>query len=287
MEQNVIISGFADEIAASLDTQIEVIKNLGISYIEMRGVNGKPLVEHTLEEVHSIKKQLDENGIKLSSVGSPVGKILITDSFDEHFELFKKTVEIAKIMATKYIRVFSFFIPKGEKPENYKEEAFRRTRMFVEYAKEQNVVLLHENEKDIYGDIACRCEELMKEFYCDNFKAVFDFANFVQCGQGTEEAYEKLKPYIEYIHIKDAVKDTGAVVPAGYGDGNVEEILKSLLECGYQGFLSLEPHLSDFTGFSALEQGESVEKKMLTGEEAYTLAYEALKKIVEKIGNAR
>lgn len=283
MEQNVIISGFADEIAPSLDTQIEVIKKLGISHIEMRGVNGKPLVEHSLEEVRKIKEQLDENVIKLSSVGSPIGKILITDSFEEHFRLFEKTVEIAKIMETRYIRIFSFFIPEQENAEDYKEEVFNRMRRFIEYAKEHDVVLLHENEKDIYGDIAYRCEELMNEFYCDNFKAVFDFANFVQCGQDTKKAYEILKPYIAYIHIKDALADTGDVVPAGYGDGNVEEILKKLLKCGYTGYLSLEPHLSDFVGFSDLEQNESKEKKKLTGEEAYTLAYESLNKILENI----
>lgn len=283
MEQNVIISGFADEIAPSLDTQIEVIKKLGISHIEMRGVNGKPLVEHSLEDVRKIKEQLDENRIKLSSVGSPVGKILITDSFEEHFRLFEKTVEIAKIMGTRYIRIFSFFIPEQEKAEDYKEEVFNRMRRFIEYAKEQDVVLLHENEKDIYGDIAYRCEELMNEFYCDNFKAIFDFANFVQCGQDTKKAYEILKPYIAYIHIKDALADTGDVVPAGYGDGNVEEILKDLLKCGYKGYLSLEPHLSDFVGFSDLEQNESKEKKKLTGEEAYTLSYESLNKILENI----
>lgn len=283
MEQNVIISGFADEIAPSLDTQIEVIKKLGISHIEMRGVNGKPLVEHSLEEVRKIKEQLDENAIKLSSVGSPIGKILITDSFEEHFRLFEKTVEIAKIMETRYIRIFSFFIPEQENAEDYKEEVFNRMRRFIEYAKEHDIVLLHENEKDIYGDIAYRCEELMNEFYCDNFKAVFDFANFVQCGQDTKKAYEILKPYIAYIHIKDALADTGDVVPAGYGDGNVEEILKKLLKCGYTGYLSLEPHLSDFVGFSDLEQNESKEKKKLTGEEAYTLAYESLNKILENI----
>lgn len=283
MEQNVIISGFADEIAPSLDTQIEVIKKLGISHIEMRGVNGKPLVEHSLEDVRKIKEQLDENRIKLSSVGAPIGKILITDSFEEHFRLFEKTVEIAKIMETRYIRIFSFFIPEQENAEDYKEEVFNRMRRFIEYAKEHDVVLLHENEKDIYGDIAYRCEELMNEFYCDNFKAVFDFANFVQCGQDTKKAYEILKPYIAYIHIKDALADTGDVVPAGYGDGNVEEILKKLLKCGYTGYLSLEPHLSDFVGFSDLEQNESKEKKKLTGEEAYTLAYESLNKILENI----
>ena len=126
MENKIEISGFADEIAEDLKTQIEVIKKLGISYIEMRGVNGKPLVEHSLEEVKEVKRQLDENQIKLSSIGSPIGKILITEDFEEHFELYKKTVEIAKIMETPYIRMFSFFIPEGEEPEKYKSQVFER-----------------------------------------------------------------------------------------------------------------------------------------------------------------
>ena len=282
MENKIEISGFADEIAEDLKTQIEVIKKLGISHIEMRGVNGKPLVEHSLEEVKEVKRQLDENQIKLSSIGSPIGKILITEDFEEHFELYKKTVEIAKIMETPYIRMFSFFIPKGEEPEKYKSQVFERLQKFADYARDHQVVLLHENEKEIYGDNAKRCLEIMQEFYGEHFKAVFDFANFVQCNQDTREAYQLLKPYISYIHIKDAKAESGIVVPAGYGDGNVEEILKSLLEEGYEGFLSLEPHLTDFTGFGTLEQNGELEQRKMSGEEAYTTAYRALKEILNK-----
>lgn len=282
MENKIEISGFADEIAEDLKTQIEVIKKLGISHIEMRGVNGKPLVEHSLEEVREVKRQLDENQIKLSSIGSPIGKILITEDFEEHFELYKKTVEIAKIMETPYIRMFSFFIPEGEEPEKYKSQVFERLQKFADYARDHQVVLLHENEKEIYGDNAKRCLEIMQEFYGEHFKAVFDFANFVQCNQDTREAYQLLKPYISYIHIKDAKAESGIVVPAGYGDGNVEEILKSLLEEGYEGFLSLEPHLTDFTGFGTLEQNGELEQRKMSGEEAYTTAYRALKEILNK-----
>ena len=142
--------------------------------------------------------------------------------------------------------------------------------------------MLHENEKEIYGDNAKRCLEIMQEFYGEHFKAVFDFANFVQCNQDTREAYQLLKPYISYIHIKDAKAESGIVVPAGYGDGNVEEILKSLLEEGYEGFLSLEPHLTDFTGFGTLEQNGELEQRKMSGEEAYTTAYRALKEILNK-----
>lgn len=283
MFDNITITGFADEIDTSLDKQIEVLKKLGIKHIEMRGVNGKGLVEYSLEEVRDIKKKLDENGIKLSAVGSPIGKINIKDDFDEHFKLFKHTVEIAKIMETPYIRMFSFFITEGENPDSYTEEVMNRLEKMAAYAKEKDVVLLHENEKEIYGDIAKRCVEIMERFYCDNFKAVFDFANFVQCEQDTIEAYELLKPYIEYVHIKDAVWETGQVVPAGMGDGNVEKILTLLKDSGYKGYLSLEPHLTDFFGFSKLESGKAERKEKLSGEEAYTLACNSLREILERI----
>ena len=196
MVGNIKISGFADEIAEDLNKQIEVIKKLGISYIKMRGVNGKPLVEYSLEEVQEIKKQLDRNGIRLSSIGSPIGKINITEDFDVHFELYKKTVEIAKIMETPYIRMFSFFIPSGEEPEIYKNQVFERLKSFVDYAVQEDVILLHENEKEIYGDNAKRCLEIMEQFSGEHFKAVFDFANFVQCHQDTKA---RVYPWITLI----------------------------------------------------------------------------------------
>lgn len=277
------LSGFADEINPQLDEQIRVLKKLGMHYVEMRGVNGKGLVEYPLDEVEKIKEQLDENDIHLSSIGSPIGKIPITDGFEEHFKLFCHTVNIAHVMEVPYIRMFSFFMPEGEDPEKYHDEVFRRVGRMADYAAKHNVILLHENEKEIYGDVADRCRKLMEEFYSDHFKAVFDFANFVQCHQDTKEAYEMLKPYIEYVHVKDAEWESGHVVPAGHGDGNVKEILKMLKESGYEGFLSLEPHLADFAGFSALENGKSEKKEKLTGEESFTLAHESLVKILGEI----
>jgi len=282
MWNEITISGFADEIDASLDKQTEVLKKLNINYVEMRGVNGKGLVEYSVAEAKEIKKQLDASGIRLSSVGSPIGKIQITDAFEPHLELYKHTIEIAHLMEVPYIRMFSFFMPEGESYEPYRTKVMDQLGQFVDGAKSGGVVLLHENEKDIYGDTAPRCLELMETFYGEHFKAVFDFANFVQCQQDTLEAYEMLKSYIAYVHIKDARWSDAGVVPAGMGDGNVAAILKMIKDSGYQGFLSLEPHLSDFDGFSALEQN-AAQKKKLSGEEAFTLAYESLMKILERL----
>lgn len=185
MWDNIVLSGFADEIDPSLDEQIRVLKKLGMNHIEMRGVNGKGLVEYTLEEAKEIKKRLDAEGFALSSVGSPIGKIKITVISSLIWNYTNIHVDLAHLMEAKYIRMFSFFMPEGcEDYSPYKDEVMARLGKFVDYAKANDIILLHENEKDIYGDVASRCLEIQKNFYCDHFKAVFDFANFctVQAG---------------------------------------------------------------------------------------------------------
>ena len=270
-----LISGFADEIDKSLDVQIEVLHTLGQEYIEFRGADGLMVGRHTVEQAQAVMDRLDAAGIKVSFIGSPIGKIKITDDFEPHFEVYKRIVAIAKVMKTKYIRMFSFFMPEGEDPDQYEAEVCARLEKFIAYAKEQDVVLLHENEKDIYGDVAYRCANLMKKYYCDNFKCVFDFANFVQCKQDTLEAYELLKDYITYVHIKDAIWESGEVVVPGTGDGNLKKIFAALDEAGYEGFLSLEPHLANFSALSSLEKNAAV-RKLSDGAAAYAAAYDAL-----------
>ncbi len=298
------LSGFADEIAPDLTTQIEGVKKIGIHYIEMRGVDGNNLIHHNDVKVKEIKARLDDAGIKLSALGSPLGKIGIDDPFEPHFEEFKRAVEIAHMMETHNIRMFSFYVP-GDRPadsmkkngsndpgKSIRERVFERLGRFAEYAKAEDIRLLHENEKGIYGEKAAECLEIMDAFGGDHFKAIFDFANFVQAGQDTLEAYEMLKDHIAYIHVKDAVSGSGRVVPSGFGDGNVKEILERLFIGGFKGFLSIEPHLFDFDGFAGLETGRSSlpsfvpefeEGRKLSGFEAFSLAHEALLNILTQL----
>ena len=282
MFENIVLTGFADEIDASLEHQIRVLKKLHMNHVEMRGVDGKNLVDYSEAEAKEIKKRLDDNGISLSAIGSPLGKIGIKEDFAPHMELYKHTVELAHIMGTPNIRMFSFYGTEKEAPTVYREEVMDRLGQFADYAVSNDVVLLHENEKGIYGEMAEGCLDIMKQFYGDHFKAVFDFANFVQARQDTLEAYEMLRPYIAYIHVKDALWKDGSVVPAGYGDGNVKEILKKLKADGYKGYLSLEPHLTEFAGFAALEKNGKTEGK-LSGEEAFTLAHDSLVKLLNLV----
>lgn len=279
---HLILSGFSDEISPNFDRQLEVASACGVNAIEIRGVNGRNIQEYTPAEAEEIKRKLDARGMRVSSVGSPIGKIKITEDFAPHFEKFRNVVAVCKALGSRYIRMFSFFVSAGEADAS-EGEVMARLEKLADYARRENVVLLHENEKGIFGDIAPRCERIMKRLYSEHFQAVFDFANFVQCGQETLAAYELMKPYIAYIHIKDARMGGGQVTPAGWGDGHVKEILQKLKDSGYAGFLSLEPHLTDFGGFRALETSGAADKWQMDGETAYRIALDALKALLWEI----
>ena len=275
------ISGFADEIDASIKVQFEAFKRIGIKYFEPRRINGNNISTLTEEEAIKLLDEMKKYDIKASSIGSPIGKIDITDDFEPHFEVFKNTVKVAKAIGTKYIRMFSFYSKNGWNEES-KTEVFRRLRILVDYAKENDIILLHENEKDIYGEKAPECLEIMEAFACDNFKAVFDPANFVQAGQDTKKAYEMLKPYVAYMHIKDALEN-GDIVPAGMGLGNISYIIGDLFANGFDGFISLEPHLGSFEGLAELELDDKMLKLEEGSERTFAVAYNALEKIIDNI----
>lgn len=273
------ISGFADEISPGLDRQIQVLKQLGISWMEFRSADGINVADYTLEQAAAVKEKLDQNGIRVSAIGSPIGKIGIEEAFEPHLQSLEHVMDVAEVMDCKYVRMFSFFIPEGKDPGEYRDAVMERMEKMVRAAKRRGLVLLHENEKEIYGDTAPRCLELLKRFGGDNFKCTFDFANFVQCGQDTLEAYELLESYISYIHVKDAKAADGEVVLPGEGDGHLAQILKRLDDDGYNGFLSMEPHLVDFDGFAALEKSGK-QMKDGDGAKAFADAYGALERLL-------
>lgn len=278
-----IISGFADEIDEQITTQFSHLNKLGISYFEPRGINGTNIADIDDAQLAELKKNMSEYNIKVSSIGSPIGKININDDFEPHLEKLKRVIHIAKELGTKYIRVFSFFIPQGENPENYRDEVMKRMTAMCAEAEKESVILLHENEKEIYGDTAARCLDIFNSVKSPALKGVFDPANFVQCKESVyPQAFNMLKEHIVYMHIKDALPD-GEVVPAGYGVGGVENVISDLYADGYEGFLSLEPHLGSFNGLKNLENSDKMLNLAKSTPDKFTLAYESLKKILEKV----
>lgn len=282
---NFTITGFADEISRNFDDQVRVLKANGINHIEVRGIDGKNVSDFTPDEAHKYYKKFQNAGISVSSIGSPIGKINIMEPFSDHLEKFRRVLEVARIMKSPYIRMFSFFIDSKEEAGQYKEAVLQRWRQFLSVAKNYpEITLLHENEKGIYGDIPERCLELVMTLDDPQLKLAFDPANFVQCNvEVYPHAFKLLKEHIAYVHIKDAKFTDHKVTPAGLGDGRVADVLTALVANNFHGFVSLEPHLSIFDGFAALEKdGVSIDQRdeKKDGEVLFTVAATALKKIL-------
>ena len=251
------LSGFSDEISPDPREQCQVASGLGLKYVEIRSAWNVNILDLDADQLATLQQTLKEFDLSVSSIGSPIGKIYIDEDFEPHLERMRHAAEMARTFAAPYIRIFSFFIREGDDPDTHRDEVLRRMRALADVAEEYDVVLLHENEKEIYGDIPRRCLDIVTTVDSPKLRLAWDAANFVQVGvRPFTEGYAQLRPYVDYIQIKDARLADASVVVAGAGDGEVVETIRALRADGFDGFFSLEPHLADYNatgGFSGAE----------------------------------
>ena len=280
-----ILSSFADEASPMLDQQFEATKAHGFTHIEVRGVDEKNIADYSVEEAKEVARRFEAAGIQVSALGSPFGKIDVTDDFAPHAEYMKKGLEIANILGTKRVRLFSFFMPKDQNPDDYREEVFARMDKMADLCKQAGLLCCHENEKGIYGDTIARTLEILKYFE-GRIVGVFDPANFIQCQQDTLEAWKALESYIDYIHIKDCKAD-GTIMPAGKGIGHIPEIIRAYKQKEGQRIITLEPHLMEFSGLQGLEKDDvsqmQHEYSFRDNRESFDFAAVTLKDIIQSV----
>lgn len=268
------LCAFADEASVDLQGQIDALKRNNIGLLEIRGVDGENIKQISYSKIKEIKRRLDESGISVWSIGSPVGKNDPDDKFDSQLDELKRLCEYAEILEAKRVRMFSFYSKDEQK-------VFERLDAFCKVVP-SDVILCHENEKGIFGDDIDSCIKIHEQF--PTLKAVFDPANFVQCDVNTLNAWEKLQKYVDYMHVKDALANK-TVVRAGYGIGNVEKIISMYAKNGGE-VLTLEPHLMEFKGLSDLENGESLANIPVYTDTntAFDAGVSALKAILDNLG---
>lgn len=244
------VTGFADEVGPDLGEQIALFGDLGLRWLDLRSAWGTNVIAFDDGQVAKAKRALDTAGIAVSSIASPIGKIRLTDDFDAHLEKAKRAARLAHVFDTPYVRMFSFFMPKGEDPDMHRDQVLRRMAAMVAVAEQFDVVFIHENEKGIYGDVPRRCLDIVESIGSPNLRLVFDPANYVQCGvHPFDEAFALVRPHLEYVHMKDAVMGSGDVRVAGEGDGQIRELIRALHADGFTGFFSIEPHLGSVDAF--------------------------------------
>ncbi|WP_406632534.1 sugar phosphate isomerase/epimerase family protein [Pseudarthrobacter quantipunctorum] len=248
------LSGFGDEVDPDPAIQASVLLALGATHIEVRSAWGTNVAEFSADQAAELKDILDGKGLKVSAIASPIGKVDAALPVEHELERLRKVISVARALDSRYIRIFSFYRAEGRRPEDVRGEVMVRMAALAALAEESGVVLLHENEKDIYGDTPQRVLDIMETVGSPALRVAWDNANFVQVGvKPYTEGYAMLRPYLEYLQVKDAIAGTGEVVPAGEGDGELDDTIKALAADGYSGFASLEPHLAsahELGGFS-------------------------------------
>ena len=278
-----ILSAFADEYSPNFDEQLEGLRKNGVGFMEIRGVDGKNISDLTEDEMKAVREKLDKAGIGLSSIGSPIGKIKTSDPFEPHLDKLRNCIKAAKILGTKNIRIFSFYMPDGVTREEARPEVMKRLAAMLEIAKAEGITLCHENEKGIYGDSPETCLDIQKEFGGE-IKLIFDPANFIECGyEPYPHGFELLGDRIYYMHIKDADAEQ-KIAPAGKGIGRIPDILRELDKREGKLFLTVEPHLRVFKGLESLETDEKTKmpNTYATSYEAFGAAVDAIKAIINK-----
>jgi sugar phosphate isomerase/epimerase len=248
------LSGFGDEVDPNPEVQAAVLLAIGAKHIEVRSAWGTNVSELSAEQLVELKAVLDAKGLKVSAVASPIGKVEVSLPVEHEVQRLRRIIGAAKTLDTKYIRIFSFYRAEGQSQEEIREDVMTRMAALAALAAEAGVVLLHENEKGIYGDTPERVLDIMKSVDSPSLRLAWDNANFVQVGvKPFTDGYAMLRPYLEYFQVKDALAGSGEVVPAGQGDGELKETIAALKADGYRGFASLEPHLAsahELGGFS-------------------------------------
>lgn len=274
------IYAFADEASVLIDGQIAALRRNGLQGLEIRGVDGANIADITIEKAREVRRKLDDNGLSVWSMGSPIGKIGIVDGdFPAHLEKLRHVLALADVLGAKNLRMFSFYMP-GNDIAPWRQKVIDQMGQMIEAAQGTGVTLCHENEKGIYGDVAPRCRELLDIFPA--LANIFDPANYIQSGQDTLEGWKLLADRTRYLHIKDALAD-GHVVPAGKGIGNVKAILDDFRARGGSA-VTIEPHLTVFAGLKDLERaGEETKIDPFSYESsdaAFDAACDALKALL-------
>ena len=271
----ITLCAFSDEASSEFDGQLEALLRNNIPYMEMRSVDGKNVKKLTLDEAKEYKKRLDDRDLAVWSIGSPIGKSKIEDDFSVVEDTLKHVCELALTLGTDKIRMFSFH----HAFESRKEVLSRLCRM-VEIAKAYGVGLYHENEKDIYGDIATRVQDIMENV--PGLYHVYDPANFLQVGESADKTLAQFHRKADYFHIKDVIAATGELVPAGHGDGQIGRLVAEIKE---DKILTVEPHLKIFEGYGQIDDTQMKHKFHFTdNNEAFDAAVNALKSVLRGAG---
>ena len=249
------LTGFADEASQNLDEQIKATKELGWNSIESRNIGGKNIHDLSEEDFEKVVEKLESANIYINCFGSAIANWAknINDSFDITLAEVERAIPRMKRLGTKLIRIMSYARCDGE--EQFAAERFKRLTEVVAMFKENGLQPVHENCMN-YGGMSWKHSlELMENvpglkliYDTGNSPFMKDYAKGGDVWQDSWEFYSNVKQHIAYVHIKDSLNpkpgEKEEYTMPGEGQGYVKEIIADLKADGYDGGISIEPHLA-------------------------------------------
>ena len=255
-----ILTGIGDEAADSLDGQIQAVQELGWSHLEIRGIQVTGFAKANLHDIPDAAfdlavRKLESSNIGVYCFGSTImnWSKTVNDPFELTLSEVKRAIPRMQRLGTKFVRIMSF--KPGEEEHRIPAEVFRRVKDVTNMFLDVGLQPVHENCMNYGGMSWQHALELLDK--CPGLKWVFDTANPIfnpdrskskpWPRQDPWEFWQHVRDAVVHIHIKDATwnparKDADYNWP-GEGQGRVRDILADALGRGYQGALSLEPHM--------------------------------------------
>ncbi len=238
------LSAFSDEAGASCDEQIAALQKARISRMDLRSIDNFNCTVLPVPHAREVRRKLDAAGIQVQMFGSPIGKIDIADDFAIDVQKLEHLGQLAPILGCHAVRIFSYYNKADQPHDAWQAETLRRLRELSALATKLKLVLYHENERHIFGDLCQDVQTIARELRRPEgaFRLIFDFDNYNQSGENVWENWLRLRQLTDAFHLKDS--RAGQHQPVGLGDGYVREILSDALQHRWAGPLAVEPHLS-------------------------------------------
>jgi sugar phosphate isomerase/epimerase len=263
------VSGIADEAADEIHGQIAAHLELGWRHIELRLIGGKSASTPLLPDAdfEAAMGAIETAGLKVTAFSSAIGNWSrpITGDFEQDLADLRVLTKRMKRAGTRFVRTMSWV--RGDVAlDAWRDEGIRRYQIMARIAEEADILLLHENCEGWAGLSAENTCEFIERVNHPNVGVLFDIGNTAAYGQDSWAFYQKVRPLIRYVHIKDCRRNpaggkSNEFTLPGEGDSAMREILTDLIRNGYRAGISIEPHVASIIHLGAAQASPEVRRE--------------------------
>ena len=263
-QPQIILSGFGDEAAneRTMDQQFSAMAALGLRYMSIRFIDAGGGIKNVMSldesEIKTVKEKLDEYGLKIATLGSPIGKTKLCDIDDgtktpyKPFESYisedvVRACDLAEQFGTKLLRGFSFYHPKGSSLEDHFSQATDQVGQIAEVCQSRGLIFGLEVEANLIGQTGPLLARMAESINNPSLVTIFDGGNIVMQGYTADQIFDQyavMKPSLGWLHIKDFANPN----PGQLIEHVDEEALKQFVpaDVGDSGHLRIMQDLASF-----------------------------------------